>query len=131
MLTVGLPIIFIFQTKADENGQVQYAWQTFWNTFGASNQLLAALALIGVTIWLYSTRKKSKVWLVTLIPAIFMFIMSNWALCLSIYQGWILKEGNQAIPVVSFILVVLSILVAVETIGSVITKNKAEKNKYK
>lgn len=125
VLTVGVPIFFIFQTKADDSGQVQYAWQTFWNTFGASNQLLAALALIGVTIWLYSTRKNSKVWLVTLIPAIFMFIMSNWALCLGVYQGWVLKEGNQAIPVVSLVLIILSILVAVETVVSVVKKNKA------
>ena len=54
-----------------------------------------------------------------------MFIMSNWALCLGVYQGWVLKEGNQAIPVVSLVLIILSILVAAETIISVVKKNKA------
>jgi len=129
VLTVGIPIIFIFQTKANAEGEIQYAWKIFWNTFGASNQLLAALALIGVTIWLYSTRKDSKVWLATFIPAVFMFIMSNWALALGIYQGWILKDPtmNPAIPVVSCVLILLSIAVAVETIFSVVKKNKAAK----
>ncbi len=129
VLTVGIPIIFIFQTKANAEGEIQYAWKIFWNTFGASNQLLAALALIGVTIWLYSTRKDSKVWLATFIPAVFMFIMSNWALALGIYQGWILKDPtmNPAIPVVSCVLILLSIAVVVETIFSVVKKNKAAK----
>lgn len=82
------------------------------------------MALVGVTIWLYNKRPTSKVWLVTLLPAIFMFIMSNWALIISIYEGWVLKTGHPAIPIVSLILLVLSILVAVETILSVVNKKK-------
>lgn len=124
-LTAGVPIFFIFQTMTDANGNVIPAWKTFWNTFGASNQLLAALALVGVTIWLYNKRPTSKVWLVTLLPAIFMFIMSNWALIIGIYEGWVLKTGHPAIPIVSLILLVLSIMVAVETILSVINRKKA------
>ena len=123
-LTAGVPIFFIFQTMTDANGNVIPAWKTFWNTFGASNQLLAALALVGVTIWLYNKRPGSKVWLVTLLPAIFMFVMSNWALLISIYEGWVLKTGHPAIPVVSLVLFILSILVSVETVISVIKKKK-------
>lgn len=123
-LTAGVPIFFIFQTMTDANGNVIPAWKTFWNTFGASNQLLAALALVGVTIWLYNKRPGSKVCLVTLLPAIFMFVMSNWALLISIYEGWVLKTGHPAIPVVSLVLFILSILVSVETVISVIKKKK-------
>ncbi|MDO5573525.1 MAG: carbon starvation protein A [bacterium] len=123
-LTAGVPIFFIFQTMTDAKGNVIPAWKTFWNTFGASNQLLAALALVGVTIWLYNTKPASKVWLVTLLPAIFMFIMSNWALIISIYEGWVLKTGHPAIPIVSLILLILSIMVAAETIISVVNKKK-------
>ena len=60
VLTSAVPIFFIFQTMTDAKGNVIPAWKTFWNTFGASNQLLAALALIGISIWLYNTRRNSK-----------------------------------------------------------------------
>ncbi|MFT3984991.1 MAG: carbon starvation CstA family protein, partial [Lachnospiraceae bacterium] len=124
VLTAGVPIFFIFQTMTDAKGNVIPAWKTFWNTFGASNQLLAALALVGVTIWLYNTKPTSKLWLVTLLPAVFMFIMSNWALVIGIYEGWVMKTGHPAIPVVSLILLILSIMVAAETILSVMRKKK-------
>lgn len=127
VLTAGVPIFFIFQTMTDAKGNVIPAWKTFWNTFGASNQLLAALALVGITIWLYNTRKNTKIWLVTLLPAIFMFIMSNWALLIAIYEGWVLKKGHPAIPIVSLVLFILSILVSAETISSVVKKKKLEK----
>ena len=123
-LTSAVPIFFIFQTMTDAKGNVIPAWKTFWNTFGASNQLLAALALIGISIWLYNTRRNSKVWMAACIPAVLMFLMSNWALMLSIYDGWVLGLGHPAVPVVSVILVILSVLVAFETIYSV-NKSKA------
>jgi carbon starvation protein len=52
----------------------------FWSLFGASNQLLAALTLLGVTVWLWRTRRAAWVWLVTGLPTAFMFVMSTWAL---------------------------------------------------
>jgi carbon starvation protein len=128
LLTAGVPMIFIFQTMTDAKGNPIPAWKTFWNTFGASNQLLAALALIGVTVWLVKTAKNKKAWIVSFIPAVFMFFMSNWSLLDSINQAWILgKPGiHPAIPIVAAILVVLSVMVAVETIVALITKKGPE-----
>jgi carbon starvation protein len=127
VLTAGVPVVFLFQTMTDAKGNPIPAWKTFWNTFGASNQLLAALALIGVTVWLLKTAKNRKAWIVSFIPAVFMFIMSNWSLLDSINQAWILgKPGiHPAIPVVAIILVVLSVLVAIETIIALATKKVA------
>jgi carbon starvation protein len=132
VLTTIVPIFFIFQTMVDAKGNVIPAWRLFWNTFGASNQLLAALSLIGITIWLYNTRKDSKVWLVSFIPAVFMFLMSNWALIVAVLDGWIKGVGHAAIPWVSLILIILSVLVAIETTLSLMPKkvaaNKAASN---
>ncbi len=117
LLTAGVPLFFLFQTFTNDQGITIPAWKIFWNTFGASNQLLAALALIGVTVWLFNTKsgRGKKYWLVPFIPAVLMFIMSNWALVIGVYEGWVLGKGHPAIPVVSFILIVLSILIAAET----------------
>jgi len=127
VLTAGVPMIFLFQTMTDAKGNPIPAWKTFWNTFGASNQLLAALALIGVTVWLVKTAKNRKAYLVALIPAIFMFIMSNWSLIDSINKAWFQKVPmHAAIPVVALILVVLSIMVAIETIIALIRNKGGE-----
>ncbi len=48
-----------------------------WGVFGASNQLLAALTLLGIT--LYLVRRRLSVW-PTLPPFIFMASVSGWAL---------------------------------------------------
>ena len=53
-LTAGVPLFFLLRHPADA---AQPVWQIFWNLFGASNQLLAALTLLGVTVWLWRTRR--------------------------------------------------------------------------
>jgi len=52
------------------------AWQ-IWPVFGASNQLLAALTLLVITLILI--RKKSNFW-ISLIPMLFMALITIWAL---------------------------------------------------
>lgn len=123
VLTTVVPVLFIFQTMADAQGNAVPAWRIFWGTFGASNQLLAGLALVGITIWLINTRKGSLVWLSTFIPAVIMFVMANWALTRDVYTGWVLGIGHPSIPYISLILIVLSILVVVETGHSLVKKN--------
>ncbi len=126
VLTAGVPLLFIFSTL-EVGGQPVPAWKTFWNTFGASNQLLAALALIGVTVWLLNTAKSKKVWLVSFIPAVFMFAMSTWSLVTAMIDKWGngVKTIHPAVPWVSLVLIVLSVLVAIETIIAIAGKKKA------
>ncbi|HET7839314.1 MAG TPA: carbon starvation CstA family protein, partial [Rectinemataceae bacterium] len=124
ILTAGVPLIFVMQTMLDAKGNPVPAWRTFWNTFGASNQLLAALALVGVTVWLINSRPLSKVWLVPFLPAVWMFSISNWALVRSVFDGWVWHTAgvHPAVPVVSLVLIILSVLMAVETIVAIGTK---------
>jgi len=79
-ITAAVPLFFVTRRMTDAAGKEIPAWQAFWNLFGASNQLLAALTLLGITVWLWRT-KRSKVGLaVTGLPAVWMYIMSVWAL---------------------------------------------------
>ena len=73
-----------------------------WPVFGASNQLLAALTLLTVTIWL--ARKKYPT-LFAMLPMAFMMLISVWALIILIKQKW----GNWVLVSVSFILLVLAL----------------------
>jgi carbon starvation protein len=128
LATAFVPLIFIFQTM-EINGKPVPAWRAFWNTFGGSNQLLAALALIGVTVWLFKTAKTKKVWLVAFIPAVLMFAVSDWSLITAIIAKWGkgAKNIHPAVPYVHVVLLILSALVAIETIIALTTKRPAAK----
>ena len=52
-----------------------------WPLFGALNQLLAGIALLLITIWL---ARKGVNPLLTALPAVFMILMTGWAMIISI-----------------------------------------------
>jgi carbon starvation protein len=53
------------------------AWTRFWTLFGASNQLLAALTLLVLTVWL---KRQGRPYLFTLLPMLFVAVITFWAL---------------------------------------------------
>lgn len=117
-LSIGVPLFFVTRQMYDVTGRAVPAWKLFWNIFGASNQLLAALALLGISVWLFKTARRKWVWIVTLIPALWMFLMSNWALILLITNSWFtnhrLSLNTNPVPIVSLILLLLSCILVVE-----------------
>jgi carbon starvation protein len=128
-LTAGVPLFFVMQKTLDAKGNVVPAYKMFWSLFGASNQLLAALTLLGITVWLWRTRRAAWVWFVTGIPMVFMYVMSNWALIkiitANLGSDWLLSRLT-ADPLSSFkmnpilwvavVLVGLALLMLVEAI---------------
>jgi len=85
----------------------EWGFRTFWVIFGTSNQLLAALTLVGVSVWLWRTGR--PVWF-ALAPAIFMICSTGTALVLNFLRflkDYNLKPGtplmvNMAIAAVLF-----------------------------
>jgi carbon starvation protein len=129
-LTAGVPLIFLIWQPTDASGKVVERWRIFWDLFGASNQLLAALTLLGVTVWLWRTYRAKWVLAVTGLPCVFMYTMSMWAL-LQILQP--LVEAVSAskfdtagplgspVPWVALILAGLGGLILVEAIRIVLS----------
>ncbi len=75
LITLILPATFVMTRTTDAFGNVIPVWKVFWSVFGASNQLLAALVLLTISLWLFKNKKRPDVafW-----PAVFMMIV---ALC--------------------------------------------------
>ena len=82
-LTLIFPLIVLSIPPLVIDGKSIPAWRIFWNLFGMSNQLLAALALLGVAVWLHKTGRNP--WL-GLAPALFMGGISLWALGLTLHN---------------------------------------------
>jgi carbon starvation protein len=117
-LTAGVPLFFLLRHPADAKVEV---WRVFWDLFGASNQLLAALTLLGVTVWLWRTRRAAWVWFVTGLPTAFMYVMSTWALASMTVPkfhaeggSWILPRDP--VPWIGLVLLGLAALMLVEAI---------------
>ncbi len=58
-------------------------WVYLWQLFGASNQLMAALSLLIVSVWLVSTRRNPAY---ALVPTIFMYITTMAATLVTAYN---------------------------------------------
>ncbi|WP_437224307.1 carbon starvation CstA family protein [Planctomicrobium sp. SH661] len=120
MITTGAPMFFVFQTSTDAAGRRIPVWRTFWELFGASNQLLAAITLLGVTVWLWRTRQATWVWFVTGIPMVLMSVMSIWALVSMIlkhFQGGITANP---VPWIAALLIGLALMMIWEAIWIVL-----------
>lgn len=120
--TAGAPLLFVMQTATDAKGNAIPAWRVFWNIFGASNQLLAALTLVGVTVWLWRTYRAKWVWFIAGVPTLIMYVMSTWALLRFVYVGFFASDGHfkgipaEPVPWVALVLVGLAALVLIEAV---------------
>jgi len=83
LCTLAIPaayVLFVPATIQFGDSNPVPTWALVWSLFGTSNQLLAALTLLGLTVWL--RRQKGKIFLVTLLPTLFMLVMTLWSLAL-------------------------------------------------
>ena len=84
-------------------------WKVIWPIFGASNQLVAALALVIVTIYLWAMKKPTKY---TIYPGIFVLLTTTGAL---IYQvSGFIKVHNYLLTIIGVILLILAVFMVRE-----------------
>ncbi|MFB6317721.1 carbon starvation protein A [Saccharicrinis sp. FJH54] len=100
--------VLAFANGADGNGAL-----SLWPLFGAVNQTLAALALIVITLYL---KKKGKYfWMVSGLPAIFMSVMTIWALLANEKDFW--GDKNWLLVVVNFLVIAIASVITLEGFG--------------
>lgn len=56
-----------------------------WPLFGTSNQLLAAISLLLISVWL---KRQGRNYLVTIIPMVFLLVMTVWAMVQQVVFEW-------------------------------------------
>lgn len=110
-------------------GMTGYA--NVWPLFGAANQLLAALGLLAVATWLGKAGKNNKMFL---FPMAFMLVVTLTSLCLTIQSNFTaIMAGGAGLTwcyirvIISILLIVLSIVLAVDGIKTLLGQSKAKK----
>jgi carbon starvation protein len=85
-------------------------WKVLWPAFGAANQLIAALALLVVSAYMFGYKRRTRY---TLIPGIFMLVTTEGALFYQLFWQYV-PTGNIILGVVATLLMLLGVVVAVE-----------------
>ncbi|MBI2921648.1 MAG: carbon starvation protein A [Planctomycetes bacterium] len=108
VFTLAIPGYFLMTATGE-------AWKTYWLVFGTSNQLLAGLTLLGITVWLLQSKKRA--WFVGL-PMVFLIITTMTSLVLFMKEGFTAGASLQTkqAAVVAAVLFVLAAWLVVEAI---------------
>lgn len=122
LLTLCVPAVLLGFTITGPDGKPVPAYLSIWPVFGASNQLLAALSLFGLFVWLL--RREHRRWAVFLVgvPMAFMMTMTLSALCFTI-QKWLVAvtHGTRTVldpvGIASTCLVVLAVGMILEGVA--------------
>ena len=79
LASLAIPLACMSLRMTDAQGVLIPAWKVFWTIFGTSNQLLAALTLLTLSVWL--AKAKKNFW-PSVLPMAFMMVMTLWSLVL-------------------------------------------------
>ena len=89
---------------------------SIWPLFGSTNQILAAMTLLVISVMLIKMGRPARY---TLIPMIFVLVTSSWAAVLKLIEFW--AAGNWLLVTIDIVVLVTSLMVILEAI-SVIAK---------
>lgn len=104
LLTLVIPFICVTFKMTDGAGKVIPAWKVFWGVFGTSNQLLAAMSLLAIAIWMARTK---KAWWLAAIPMMFLAAMTSWSFARMI---WVAAHSRSGLDLPAWIAVSLLLL---------------------
>ena len=98
---VATTITVLFSTLLTFSGKSD----SIWPIFGSANQLLAALALLAISLWLINQKENAAF---TLIPMVFMFAVTLAALVSLFYTNFI-QQQNYLLAFLSIVLFTLAV----------------------
>jgi len=89
-------------------------WTLIWPVFGAANQLVAALALLAIAVWVKKAFRRSNTFLMA--PMWFMMITTLAALGLLAWDQFQAASPNLVVAVFSILLMALGVLMLREAL---------------
>lgn len=98
-------------------------WSAIWPIFGSANQLLGALALLAISVWLTKLGVKAYF---TVIPMVFMFLVTISALLVIMHQNFL--AGKYLLVGSAFILFILCIFLILEAWRSITLPNDKDRS---
>lgn len=123
-------ILFLAVTFILASPNLGGTWIYIWVLFGGSNQLMAGLSLMIITLWLIDTKKG---WMISGIPGVFMIITTIAALGFASYQSLTkgfsstpIAPGNIAAGIIGVILIIAALIMCVDIYRAFRRRRKGE-----
>ena len=116
ILIILLPIYFILFSP-------EGSWVRFWTLFGSANQLLAALTLLTVSMWLHHSRKRIAF---TLLPMLFVLAITSWSLVKLSLANFATANGFDT-ALINGVLALMLILLAGYLILAALLRNRRDR----
>ena len=114
LVAVGTGLLLAFGAQAPGGG-IGSGGLTIWPLFGTTNQLLAGLSLIVVSI--YHKRLGRPIW-PTVIPMVFLLVMTIWAMLTSLGSWWAGDKPNYLLAILGTIVLGSAIWMALEAVAA-------------
>lgn len=122
VVTLLVPAWFVAQSVQGADGRIVPAYMVIWPLFGSTNQLLAGLTLVGLTLWLANTgRPRLLQWLVG-VPMLFMMGMTISALFLQIANA-----TDLTLAIVAAVLLALALWITAEALLAVLRNGRGRR----
>jgi carbon starvation protein len=118
VITLAVPAWLLLFTPAG-------GWKLYWTLFGASNQLLAALSLLVVTVWLARARRPVTF---TLVPLVFVLVITLWSLVALALDGVQRAQGLDVSAInalVAATLVLLALYLVARALARLLAERRA------
>ena len=113
LAAVGTALLLALVKGGGKGGMI------LWPLFGTTNQLLAGLALLVLTLYL---AKQGKPVLYTMLPMLFMITMTGWAMVLN-FKNFVTK-GDEFLAVLGGLVLLLEVWIIVEALRAFSTYRK-------
>ncbi|NLA90757.1 MAG: carbon starvation protein A, partial [Synergistaceae bacterium] len=113
IITIVAAMALLLTKTHGPTGAVIPAWAAIWPIFGASNQLVAALALLAIGVWVTKALKGDNRF--AMIPMWFMLVTTVAALGIMIKENMAFENPNYILVVPSILLLILAILMVLES----------------
>ncbi len=114
LLAVGSCMLLAFGAHAPGGG-VGSGGLVIWPLFGTTNQLLAALSLIVVSVYL---RRLGRNIAPTVVPLIFLLVMTIWAMLTSLGTWWLGETPNYLLGVMGLLVLGAAVWMALEAVAA-------------
>jgi carbon starvation protein len=104
---IGVPLSFVLLAGPG-------AYLSFWTLFGTSNQLLAALSLLGISVWL---RRSGRRFAYVLVPAVFISAVTLSALVLVLVKPFTAAAAHTLMEGINSIVALVLLALACSLMG--------------
>lgn len=94
-VSLVVPLFCVSLELKDAAGAAVPAWRVFWTIFGTSNQLLAALTLMAISLWLL---KSGRAWWMSALPSFFMMCVTLTSLLMTMKPLAVALAGRGPAP---------------------------------